>query len=319
MGIGNIAAAGSMSVIQMPLTNGKDQKSKNIQNKITDRQQQIQKLSSREELSAHEKATERKKLQKELSSLNTELKRHQEELRRSQKRERMLSGLQADKEPVKEVNQKDEPHTNDTAPDTAASQNPSAAGQQTGPSGPALTQSSDGSVILKEVLRPSKNLGADTENKPADDGKEEAIVAEETKPTDDDMITDTSQSDKDMHAMLSADSSLQQAGRQGTIIAKTEGGIAILKGEIKQDAYRGTDTERKQAELEKAEKQNQRAAAFQFSVLGEANTAMKRTTEAKASSNDQTRTVTENSADCNALQKSQEIQTAQQKFHVSIR
>ena len=121
MGIGNIAAAGSMSVIQMPLTNGKDQKSKNIQNKITDRQQQIQKLSSREELSAHEKATERKKLQKELSSLNTELKRHQEELRRSQKRERMLSGLQADKEPVKEVNQKDEPRTNDTAPDTAAS------------------------------------------------------------------------------------------------------------------------------------------------------------------------------------------------------
>lgn len=231
----------------------------------------------------------------------------------------MLSGLQADKEPVKEVNQKDEPRTNDTAPDTAASQNPSAAGQQTGPSGPALTQSSDGSVILKEVLRPSKNLGADTENKPADDGKEEAIVAEETKPTDDDMITDTSQSDKDMPAMLSADSSLQQAGRQGTIIAKTEGGIAILKGEIKQDAYRGTDTERKQAELEKAEKQNQRAAAFQFSVLGEANTAMKRTTEAKASSNDQTRTVTENSAYSNALQKSQEIQTAQQKFHVSIR
>ena len=82
MGIGNIAAAGSMSVIQMPLANGKDQKSKNIQNKITDRQQQIQKLSSREELSAHEKATERKKLQKELSSLNRELIRHQEELRR---------------------------------------------------------------------------------------------------------------------------------------------------------------------------------------------------------------------------------------------
>ncbi len=315
MEIGNIAATGSMSVIQMPLANSKDQKSKNIQNKITDMQQQIQKLSSREELSVHEKATERKKLQKELSSLNTELKQHQEELRKSQKRERMLARLQEDREPVKEEKKKDKPRQNDTAD----SQNPSAAGQQTGPSGPALTQSSDGSVILKGVLRSSKNLGADTENKPADDGKEEAIVEEETKPTDDDMITDTSQSDKDMHAMLSADSSLQQAGRQGTIIAQTEGGIAILKGEIKQDAYRGTDTERKQAELEKAEKQNQRATVFQFSVLGEANNAMKRMAEAKASSNDQTRTVTENSAYSNALQKSQEIQTAQQKFHVSIR
>lgn len=315
MEIGNIAATGSMSVIQMPLANSKDQKSKNIQNKITDMQQQIQKLSSREELSVHEKATERKKLQKELSSLNTELKQHQEELRKSQKRERMLARLQEDREPVREEKKKDKPRQNDTAD----SQNPSAAGQQTGPSGPALTQSSAGSVILKGVLRSSKNLGADTENKPADDGKEEAIVEEETKPTDDDMITDTSQSDKDMHAMLSADSSLQQAGRQGTIIAQTEGGIAILKGEIKQDAYRGTDTERKQAELEKAEKQNQRATVFQFSVLGEANNAMKRMAEAKASSNDQTRTVTENSAYSNALQKSQEIQTAQQKFHVSIR
>ena len=91
MGISSITSANSMSVMQMTGANSKVQKSKSIQNEITNAQQQIRKLSSQEDLSAAEKANERKKLQKEISGLNTELKQHQDELSRSQRREILMA------------------------------------------------------------------------------------------------------------------------------------------------------------------------------------------------------------------------------------
>ncbi len=121
MGIGSITSTGSMSVMQMTTTDLKDQKSKSIQNEITDVQQQMQKLSSKEELSANEKANERKKLQKEISGLNTELKQHQEELLRSQKREQMLAELREDADPAEKEKSEDKISSNDTSPDTANS------------------------------------------------------------------------------------------------------------------------------------------------------------------------------------------------------
>ncbi|MDE7199331.1 MAG: FlxA-like family protein, partial [Lachnospiraceae bacterium] len=71
MGIGGITSANSMSVMQMTSSNVTDSRSKNIQKEITDTQQQMQKLSSKEDLSANEKSQERKALQKEISDLNT--------------------------------------------------------------------------------------------------------------------------------------------------------------------------------------------------------------------------------------------------------
>ena len=91
-----------MSAMQMAAPNLKDQKSKNIQSDITNAQQQMKKLSSKEDLSANEKTNERKKLQKEISSLNIELKQYQEELRKSQKKEVMMAELQEDTKPAPE-------------------------------------------------------------------------------------------------------------------------------------------------------------------------------------------------------------------------
>ena len=116
--------------------------------------------------------------------------------------------------------------------------------------------------------------------------------------------------------MVSADTSAQLASRQGTIISKTEDGIAILKGEIAQDERRGVNTERKQAELEKMEKQQEKATAFQFSVLGNAMNSAAETnlagTEKTAQDN------TENNAYTTAIRASQEDQAMQQQFQVSI-
>lgn len=102
MGVGNITSMNSMAGLQTSMAGSTDVKSKNIQNEITDIEQQMQKVSSQEELSADEKADERKKLQKEISSLNTELERHQEEFLRSQKREVMMAKLQEDEKPTEE-------------------------------------------------------------------------------------------------------------------------------------------------------------------------------------------------------------------------
>lgn len=165
-----------------------------------------------------------------------------------------------------------------------------------------------------EETKVAKETKTTEEEKSVEETKatEEEKSTEEPKPTDTD--TDTSLSPNEMRAMVSADASAQQANRQGTIISKTEDGIAVLKGEIAQDERRGIDTERKQAELEKMEKQAEQATTFQFSVLGNAMNAGKAAvsgTEKAAQDN------TENNAYTTALRATQEEQAAQ-RFQVSI-
>lgn len=305
MGIGSIQSTNSMSVMQVTASDLKDYKTRNIQGEITDTQQKMQKLASTEELSAHEKTNERKKLQKEISSLNTKLKQHQEELLKSHKREIMLARLQEDKEPTNKEEPESKVQEEETSSDTKSSENLPADKQHPAQPGTVITQNSDGTVILKEVM------------KQADEPKEEILAQKDTAPTDDEVIDD-SLSGNEMHAMVSADSFLKQAGHQGTLVAKTSDGIAILKSEIKQDERRGIDTERKQAELEKMQKQKQREMAFQISRLEEANDAMKPMSETNGSVKNNPRTDTENTFYISGLHVPQEEQAAQQRFYVSF-
>lgn len=304
MGIGSVASTNSMSGIQM---NTVDSKSKKFQNEITSTQQQMQKLSSKEELSVAEKTNERQKLQKEISSLNAELKRHQEELSRSKKREAMMAELQKDRESAKEEKTEDKVQANEASADKADKKNLSANGQQADRQGTVIAQNNDGTVLLKEELNQAGKAKEDT-------------AEEETKTTDND--TDISLSSKEIHAMVSADSSVQQAGRQGAIIAKTRDGIAILKSEMRQDEKRGVDTEKNQAEVEKMEKKEQRATAFQSSTLGEANSTMKSAAKANIGTKDTAQVNAENNGFSNpfinAMNATQEAWASQQRFFVSV-
>lgn len=106
MGIGSVTSTNNMSSAKMLTAVSTDSKINSIQNKITDAKQQMQKISPKEDLSVNEKEIERKKLQKEISSLNTELKQHQEALSKSQKREILMAELQEDQEQTKEKKQK---------------------------------------------------------------------------------------------------------------------------------------------------------------------------------------------------------------------
>ncbi|MBD5476041.1 MAG: hypothetical protein HDR17_08700 [Lachnospiraceae bacterium] len=319
MGIGSVTSTNSMSGMQMITAASTDPKIKNIQNEITDAKQQMQKLSSQEDLSVNEKTDERKKLQKEISDLNTELKQHQEELSRSQKREIMLAELKEDPNPTKEEATENKVQEAKDSSDQEDEKKLPLEEQQSEPQGTVIARNSDGVVILTEATNPNENRSVGAEEAQAVETKEESADETEAKPTVSDTVTDTGLNHKDMRAMVSADSSVQQANRQGVIVAKTRDGIAILKGEMKLDELRGADTEKKQAELEKMEQREERATTFQFSVLGEANNAMNSATGNVSGATNAAQANAENNAYLNAMRISQENeQAAQQRFFVSF-
>lgn len=314
MGIGSITSTSSMSSMQINTAGSTDTKSKKVEDEITSAQQQLKKLSSTQELSVAEKANERQKIQKEISSLNTELKQHQEELSRSQKREAMMAELLEDTKPANEEKSEDKIQTTKASSDKPDEKNLPAGEQQTGQQGNVILKNDDGTVILKDSA------------KQADETKENDTAEKEkaTKDKDRDKAADAGMTSKEAHAMISADSSIQQAGRQGAIVAKTRGGIAVLKGEMRQDEKRGIDTEKNQAELEKMEKKENRAIAFQSSTLGEANNTMKSAETNATGTKDNTLIGAGNNGFSNpfinALNVTQQNEgwASQQMFHVSL-
>lgn len=214
-----------------------DAKAKNIQSKITDAQQQMQRLSSKEELTADEKAAERKKLQKEILGLNNKLKQHQEDLRRSQKREMLAKERQEEAVSAKE--------------------------QRTERKESGIFKNRNGVAALQDETDEAEKL-KETDEKDS---------PEKLKKTD--KKDKAGLSDKKVHALISANGSVQQAGQVGTVILRTKDGIVILKGEIEQDRRYGSDTKQKQEELAKRRKRMQKAEVFQSSVLHQAHNTLK--------------------------------------------
>lgn len=319
MGIGRVTSTNSMSSMQTNTAASTDPKIKNIENEIKDAKQQLQKLSSKEDLSASDKADERKELQKGISRLNVKLEQHQETLRKSQKREIMLAELQEDQKLTKEEKSEDKIQTKETSSDKANEKNLPADKQQTMRPGTVISRNSDGVVMIKEEMNPDEKRGVDTAKTKDDEAKEKGLDEKGTKTTDSD-AANASLSPIEIYAITSADSSVQQANRQGTIITQTRDGIAILKGEIDQDEKRGINTDKKQTALEKMEEREQRAIAFQSAILGEANNTMKSAAETNVSGlKDGTQVNVENNAFSKAMNALQEADPTQERFHVSFR
>lgn len=318
MGIGSITSTNSMPSPQMTAANLKDQKSKSIQKEIASAQQKMQKLSSNEDLSVNEKTNEQKKLQQEISGLNTELKQHQQELSRSQKRESMMAELLENEKPADKESSQNKIQSKETVSDTSDKENLSTAEKQNARPGTVIFQNDDGTVILKDIANQDKNAGTDIKNKQTGETKEESDDTEKATASGKDTSADDSLSSREMYAMGSADSSMQQAGRLGAIVTRIRDGIAVLKGEMNQDENRGVDTERKQAELEKMEKQEQRAMDFQFSILGDASNAIKGAAETNGAANGGAALDNKNTFSISGLSIPQEEQASQQRFHVSF-
>lgn len=326
-GIGSTSPMNSMSSMQTTRSSDvKDQKTKSLQNDITQVQQQMQKLSSDEDLSVTEKEAEKKKLEQEKSDLSAKLKLHQDELLKSQKREIKLAQLQEEREPEKEEASEDNVQAAETssASDLTDKKNLPVDERRSLQPGTIITQNSDGTVILKEVMNQTADRSADAKSSPTDETKEktgfesEKAAAKQTVQTnEDDTAADTGLTESEVQAMVSADSTMQQADRQGTLVNKTGNDIAVLKSEIKQDALRGVDTDKKEAELKELQKQQKREMEVQFSMLGEANRTAQTTTETNASANS-TQIDSERTFHVSGIGASQEDQALQQGFQVSI-
>ncbi len=82
-------------------------------------------------------------------------------------------------------------------------------------------------------------------------------------------------SQTNMQALISADTSMQQAEVQGSVATQMEGRARVLKSEIKMDSGRGADTGEKQEALADLEAQAQAASAGQISSLAEAGRDIK--------------------------------------------
>ncbi|MBD5456596.1 MAG: hypothetical protein HDR23_09075 [Lachnospiraceae bacterium] len=306
MEISSVRSMNSMSNIQTLKAVSTDPGIKKIQNDIANAKQQMQKLSPKEELSDPEKETERKELKKEISSLNVKLKQHQEELRRSQQKEIRMAKQQEDQSQTKEeqADVKTLPTDN----------------HQTLAPGTVISSNGDGTVIFKGNMNQDEKNSAGTEEKQTDATKEKGITEKEDKNANGDTSEESSLSPNKIYTIVSADSSMQQANRQGNIIASTKDGIAILKSEMNLDEKRGGDIEKKQAELEKMEKREERARAFQSAILGEANNTMNSAAKINVTGmNDKTQIQANNNAFINAFRVSQEeTQAAGERFHISI-
>lgn len=133
---------------------------------------------------------------------------------------------------------------------------------------------------------------------------------------------DAKVSGKEMESAAVMDSAMERTVRQGQVIARIKDGIAILKGEIRQDKSRGIDVEEKQTELRRQEEKLQRASASQASILTEVHKAVKdaaeiRLNEAKGNSQTGATTDKDDGAAIRATNFVKDRNQAQQ-FYVSI-
>lgn len=268
MSVGGINAAGGMSVGQMK-SQSTDAFSKSIQNKITTVQQKMQQLSSKEDLPVEEKTKKRQELQQELSSLNTQLRQHRADTSRKQ-RQTEAGETQRQAEAGRKSQQ--EAAVKEAEADRQKAEAARAEAVQTEKVQTAKAQPEK----AQPESRQNEPAQAETEQKDKVQPKEvQAESGQNSRNTKEIENIDTGFSRREVRAMAAAETSMARAQRQGAVVARIEGGVAILRGEISQDEARGINVERKEAELARQEEKSWNATASQSTVLGEARQVMR--------------------------------------------
>lgn len=270
MSVGGINAAGSMSGGQMAKSQPADAASKSIQNKISAVQQKMQQLSSKEDLSAEEKMKKRQELQQELSSLNTQLRQHRADASRkkhqteaSDNQRQAEAGRERQKEVLAKEAEADRKRAEAARAEVMQTEKAQAEKMQPEKAQPEDRQkeAAQADTVQTDTVRP--------EEAQADSGQADRSGKKEIENID------TGFSHREVRAMAVAETSMERAKRQGTVVARIEGGVAILRGEISQDEARGMNVERKEAELAGQEEKVWDTTASQSSVLSEARQAMR--------------------------------------------
>lgn len=288
MGVSGISAIGGASSGQMTSTQSVDTVSKGIQDDISEVQRQKQELSSRKDMPVEEKVKKRQELQQEISSLNAKLRQHQAEVRKEKQKELMKenaktgrtdAGNEEKKSAEKKVSAAKEAEARETETKDTKGIN-------------ALDMNAQGMNALGKDARTKSVQAQNTSQKDAVVGSTTKSVEDKdanprdtgVKETENKAVNDKPAgiSAAEMKGMVAADSYVKNSKVQETVIARIEGGVAILKGEIRQDENRGADATPKRAELEKQEQKVQWASAASFSDLGLGSKTENGSTQAKA-------------------------------------
>lgn len=182
-----------------------DSISRNLQNQIANEQQKLKELSSNDNLTPEEKMKKRQEIQQEIANLQQQLRQHQIEQKREQRKEKQAKGSSVEE----------------------------------------LT-------------------GGNRKADGAKNGRQQAGL-----------------STSSMQAMMSADSSIEQAKVQGSVATRMEGRAGVLKAEIKQDGAAGGNTQAKEAELAEVEQKAMEATAAQTNTLVKANQTMEEAAKAE--------------------------------------
>lgn len=293
--IGNTTSVRSVSAVQKQQeVKSVDTESKSIEDDISDVERQKQAYSSKQDLTVDEKMKRRQELQQELSSLKTKLR---------------ISEAEASKENKKEA-VTDEKSAAETAGDSKAAQAvKEKAAEAKEKEKAAKEEAAKAEKKEAQIQRMKENASGDnlekidTQKKDADQAKageavagkigtdgfkiekqaEKSGVAEDDEKAEavDDKEKIPGFSKREMQSMISEDEAAKRAKQQGTIVARLENDIVILKGEIKQDEDRGGDVTKKKEELKEQEERAQRAVNAQFSAIGQTNRKLQETAQEK--------------------------------------
>lgn len=256
MEIGSMSGIKSLSNRPMDKSQPADSVSKGIRTEISEARRQKQSLSSKDDLPVAEKAKKRQELQQEISGLNRELRQRQAETRKEQQREALANESLTEASGTGNAAEKNIDVQN-TAPKDDAIKNTEANALKAQNAGLADAQDDNARITGPDAKKAGDKASED---------KASRKTASEEKDTKDkaSQLQDFDIPQKEWKAVITSDSSREQARKQDAVIARIEGGIAILKSEIRLDEARGADVEKKQEELKKQEEKLQKAATAQL-------------------------------------------------------
>ncbi|WP_276948796.1 FlxA-like family protein [Acetatifactor muris] len=233
--------------------------SKNIQNEISEVQRQKQGLSSKQEMSEGERSKKKQELQQELSSLNTRLRQRQAEVSRKQKQADRLEELSAPDTDMR-TRRAEGSNTGKTAQNSKAGKNTEQSmgteASFTKEAAEKMAGTGDAERSAGQTKRNAGQIRHSTEQT-----KRNAEKTERSSEDDRDEKSKTGGIPQDkMQAIVGGDIFREQTERREVVIARIEGGIAILKGEIRQDEMLGNDVQNKKTELKAREAKVKNAA-----------------------------------------------------------
>lgn len=233
--------------------------SKNIQNEISEVQRQKQGLSSKQEMSEGERSKKKQELQQELSSLNTRLRQRQAEVSRKQKQADRLEELSAPDTDMR-TRRAEGSNTGKTAQNSKAGKNAEQSmgteASFTKEAAEKMAGTGDAERSAGQTKRSAGQIRHSTEQT-----KRNAEKTERSSEDDRDEKPKTGGIPQDkMQAIVGGDIFREQTERREVVIARIEGGIAILKGEIRQDEMLGNDVQNKKTELKAREAKVKNAA-----------------------------------------------------------